>query len=129
MNWLKRIFIDGLPKLKQSFFHALQKLRVRFPALWRQRQLYKSVRTSDVPDKLAPGKVYLIGENDHLWSAALKCPGGCGTVLEINLVPDMRPQWKVTEDKDGVVTIEPSIWRKRDCGCHFRITRGMVRWY
>jgi GNAT superfamily N-acetyltransferase len=42
---------------------------------------------------------------------------------------DMRPQWKVTEDKDGVVTIEPSIWRKRDCGCHFRITRGMVRWY
>ena len=84
---------------------------------------------NDVPDKPAPGKVYLIGENGHLWSAALKCPGGCGTVLEINLVPDMRPQWEVTEDKDGVVTIEPSIWRKRDCGCHFRITRGVVRWY
>jgi hypothetical protein len=84
---------------------------------------------NDVPDKPAPGKVYLIGENGHLWSAALKCPGGCGTVLEINLVPDMRPLWKVTEDKDGVVTIEPSIWRKRDCGCHFRITKGVVRWY
>ena len=59
----------------------------------------------------------------------VKCPGGCGTVLEINLVPDMRPRWKVTEDKDGVVTIEPSIWRKKDCECHFRITRGIIRWY
>jgi hypothetical protein len=118
VNWFKRILFQGLGRL-----------RVRFPALWRQRQLYTSVRMNDLPDKPIPGKVYLIGENDHLWSAALKCPGGCGTLLEINLVPDMRPQWEITEDNYGVVTIEPSIWRKRDCGCHFRITSGIVRWY
>ena len=54
---------------------------------------------NDVPDKPAPGKVYLIGENGHLWSAALKCPGGCGTVLEINLVPDMRPYGRLPRTK------------------------------
>jgi hypothetical protein len=87
-----------------------------------------AIRVSDLPDKLDSGRVYLVGENGHLWSAALKCPGGCGNALEINLVPDMRPLWYVTEHEGGV-TIEPSIWRKRDCGCHFRITKGVVRWY
>jgi Family of unknown function (DUF6527) len=114
---------------KRIFFRELLKLRVRIPAFWYQRRVYTGIRTTDVPDKLESGKVYLIGENDHLWSAALKCPCGCGTVLEINLVPDIRPRWSVAEDKDGYVTIEPSIWRKKDCECHFRITRGMVRWY
>jgi hypothetical protein len=116
-------------RLKRIFFQGLQKLSSKLPTLGRRSKLYTAVRMNELPDKLAIGKVYLIGENDHLWSAALKCPGGCGTVLEINLVPDMRPLWHVTEDRDGVVTIEPSIWRKRDCGCHFRITKGVVRWY
>lgn len=117
MNWLK-----------QAFFKQLQKLRVRFPMLYRQQAPYSAVRVSDLPDKLEAGKVYLVGENEHLWSAALKCPGGCGIVLEMNLVPDTRPLWRVAEH-NGNVTIEPSIWRKKDCECHFRITNGIVRWY
>ncbi len=94
-----------------------------------KRVLYTAVHVNDLPDKYEGGRVYIVGENSHVWSAALKCPGGCGVLLEINLVPDMRPLWRIDENRDGTVTIEPSVWRKTDCKCHFRITDGRVRWY
>jgi len=114
---------------KLAFYRTLGWIRRRFPSTYRQRAPFAVVRESDVPDELESDCIYLIGEGEHLWSAAMKCPGGCGTVLEMNLVPDMRPLWHVALDAKGTVTIEPSIWRKRDCGCHFRITKGRVVWY
>ncbi len=115
--------------IKLAFFRTLGKLRRWLPLLRRQSVLFTAVQVDDIPDKLESGKVYLVGENNHFWSAALKCPGGGGNVLEINLVPDTRPLWRVTENSRGLVTVEPSIWRRRDCECHFRITDGKVSWY
>lgn len=115
-------------RIKRAVFRGIGLLRRWIPALGR-RAPYTAITVSDLPDKLEPGSVYLVGEGGHLWSAALKCPGGCGNVLEINLVPDMRPLWHITVHEGGIVTVEPSIWRQRDCRCHFRITNGQVRWY
>jgi hypothetical protein len=114
--------------LKLWFFKTLARARQTFPIL-QPNYRYSALHVADLPDKLEKGRVYVVGENGHHWSAGLKCPGGCGNVLEINLVPDMRPLWHFVENPDGTITIEPSIWRKRDCECHFRITNGRVRWY
>ena len=56
------------------------------------------------------------------------CPCGCGRVLHMNLLPDERPCWRVTRNVDGTVTLHPSVWRKKDCGSHFWLRNGRIRW-
>ncbi|WP_375692081.1 DUF6527 family protein [Pseudooceanicola sp. LIPI14-2-Ac024] len=46
----------------------------------------------------------------------------------MNLLQDERPCWRVTRHKDGLVSLHPSVWRKKDCGSHFWFKRGRVKW-
>lgn len=66
------------------------------------------------------------GGNDK-W-ACLKCPGGCGEVIRLNLSPKRRPCWRVKQDRLARPTLEPSIWQQNECGCHFFIRSGDVLW-
>lgn len=92
------------------------------------RPLYRAIHVDDVPDKLQPYKVYVAGEDGHAWSAAMLCPGGCGRVLEMNLLPDANPVWKLVEAADRRVTLSPSVWLKTDCGCHYFVQEGRIKW-
>lgn len=92
------------------------------------RPLYCAVHVDDLPDQLRPRKVYVAGEDGFAWSAAMLCPGGCGRVLEMNLLPDAIPVWKLTESTDRRVTLSPSVWLKTDCGCHFFLNEGRIKW-
>ena len=51
-----------------------------------------------------------------------------GRVLHMNLLPDERPCWRVTRNVDRTVTLHPSIWRNKDCGSHFWLRNGRIRW-
>jgi hypothetical protein len=46
----------------------------------------------------------------------------------MNLIPDTKPVWKLTEEQDGAVTLQPSVWRREGCGCHFVLHKGRVGW-
>jgi len=37
----------------------------------------ETIRVPELPDKLQPERLYLIGENGFLWIAVLLCPCGC----------------------------------------------------
>ena len=89
---------------------------------------YRSQHVTDLPDKLKPRIVYVVGEDGYDWSAAMLCPGGCGKTLEMNMVPDAHPVWKITEQPNGVVTLHPSVWLKTGCKCHFVLHHGLIRW-
>jgi hypothetical protein len=89
---------------------------------------YRSQRVSDAPERPEHNVVYIVGEDGYDWSAVMKCPGGCGKVLEMNLLPDAKPVWRVTEHEDGSVSLHPSVWLKTGCRCHFVLQRGGVRW-
>jgi hypothetical protein len=91
-------------------------------------RVYLSQRTADAPDRPEKNTVYIVGEDGYDWSAVMKCPGGCGKVLEMNLLPDAKPVWRVTEHGDGSVSLHPSVWLKTGCRCHFILQRGRVRW-
>ena len=60
--------------------------------------------------------------------ACMKCPGGCGEVINLSLNPNQRPRWQVSEDFWLRPTVHPSIHQKNDCGCHFWIKNGEVQW-
>jgi hypothetical protein len=99
-------------------------------ALWpiSRRGLYRARRVEDLPDRLARSTVYLVGEGEHVWQAALLCPCGCRDLIQLNLLPQTRPRWRYEEHAGRVVTLDPSVWRQRGCRSHFVLRHGRVRW-
>ena len=86
------------------------------------------VRAGEVPERLSPRHLYVVGERGEDWYAALACPCGCGAVIELNLVPPGRPCWKLIAHSDGTPTLTPSVWRQVDCRAHFFVRQGRIVW-
>ena len=86
------------------------------------------VRTEDLPERLSPAHLYVIGERGKDWFAAMSCPCGCGATIDLNLVPPGRPCWTLTVHPDGSPTLSPSVWREVDCRAHFFVRRGQIVW-
>jgi hypothetical protein len=108
---------------------------ILLPARWlvahwprRKLKLFRSERVDEFPDTLQRAKVYLAGEGDHLWAAAMICPCGCDEVIEMNLLKQVRPCWSVQEHQDGLVTLKPSVWRGKGCKSHFVLRHGRIDW-
>lgn len=91
--------------------------------------LFTAIRVEDLPDKLDIKKIYIVGEGEYLWFAAMICPCGCGETLKMGLMPDQRPRWTVSEHNDGSVSLHPSVWRKVGCKSHFWIKHGEIIWH
>lgn len=97
--------------------------------LWGTPIPLETIHLDELPDELKSDAVYLIGENGFLWSAALLCPCGCGSVIQLNLLPDAKPCWRVDEQADGTVSLAPSIWSRKGCDSHYFMRRGIVKWH
>jgi len=82
----------------------------------------------ELPDRLKSGTIYLVGEGEYLWYAAMLCPCQCGETLHMNLMPHSRPRWKVTRHQDGTVTLHPSVWRLMGCRSHFFVRCSRIVW-
>lgn len=110
---------------------AVTVLPKRIAALWPfgRRKIFRAIRVEEFPDTLEPLKVYLAGEGENLWAAAMICPCGCGDVIELNLLPQARPRWCAQEHADGTVSLVPSVWRRKGCQSHFVVKHGVIRWY
>lgn len=81
--------------------------RLRRGWLWLSRKIglsaepvetrYKVRRVDDEPEAVEAGFVYVIEDAGIAWAAAMSCPGGCGQLLHMNLIPDLEPVWHLTE--------------------------------
>ena len=58
----------------------------------------------------------------------LRCPCGCGDLLNLSLMASHDPNWKLKLDYLNRPTIYPSIWKKDGCESHFWITKGKIHW-
>jgi hypothetical protein len=85
------------------------------------------VRSEELPDKLKKHKLYAIGEGVP-WLAALQCPCGCGEIVQLSLLENDRPRWRLRKEKDGTATLSPSIWRSKGCKSHFFLRNGLIVW-
>lgn len=99
----------------------------RIFAKWFQ-QKYNVVYFEDLPMELVPNTVYLIGEKENPWQAAFICPCGCNATIQLSLLKDSKPRWKVYFEKKGAVSLSPSINRKIGCKSHFFIEKGKIDW-
>ena len=91
-------------------------------------QPLKTVRVEELPESLDPKDVYVLGEGNHLWFVAIVCPCGCRATLQMSLLADAKPRWRLIEHEDGTITLHPSVWRKIGCRSHFFLRRGLIQW-
>ena len=122
MSWLGIVFawlwsvIAFLPRKAARFWP------------WRKPKSYRYEHVDDFPDSLEGSKVYVAGEGENLWAAAMICPCGCGETIELNLLKDARPRWSAEKHSDGSVSLKPSVWRQKGCRSHFVVSHGRINW-
>lgn len=113
-------------KARKAARASAKKLRQKLPP--KKQKPYCFVHVDEMPETLKPLTVYLCGEAQYLWAAAMMCPCGCKQVINLNLLQKVRPRWSVKEHKDGTVTLTPSVWRQNGCRSHFILRQGRIQW-
>jgi len=58
----------------------------------------------------------------------MRCPCGCGHVIELLVVAEAKPRWDVAVDAKGRPTLSPSVWLQKGCRSHFWLRNGRIRW-
>lgn len=90
---------------------------------------YRTVLVDEaLPAQLTADTLYIVEDDGFIEQAAMLCPCGCKRTLQMNLLPDERPCWRLTQHPDGTASLFPSVWRKKDCGSHFWFRQGQVIW-
>lgn len=80
------------------------------------------------PKKILPRTLYVLTEDGMPWQAALMCPCGCRATLDLNLLPDERPQWSYSVNQRGAPSLNPSVNRHVGCKSHFFLRGGHIIW-
>lgn len=96
----------------------------------KKRQYFRFREILEFPDRVNEHIVYIVGEPDNKWVAVFKCPCGCNDTIQLNLLEDSKPSWRIVLHKKKKRSISPSINRIVNCKSHFNITKGgRVRWW
>lgn len=89
---------------------------------------YHIERVEDFPDAPKANILYVAGEGEHVWAAALICPCGCGEQIQLNLLKAASPRWTLHQDTAGQPSLKPSVWRRKGCRSHFFLRGGKIVW-
>jgi hypothetical protein len=84
-------------------------------------------RHSDAVDLIPRAGDVATVRRGALRSLAIRCPDGCGEVISVNLDPRTGPAWKLFE-REGRLTLYPSVWRENGCEAHFILWRDRLMW-
>lgn len=90
---------------------------------------YKIEKVQDALDNYSSRRIYLIKDiGQKAWLIQFKCPCGCNTIVNLNLIENASPRWRYFIDKKKRITIRPSVNRLVGCKSHFNIVDGKVFW-
>jgi hypothetical protein len=125
VNWVARLLAAIRAWLRRR--RPLPAPASTTPSLARAPGPLKVVRVEEDPDELDRDKIYAVGEGPHLWHISMLCPCGCDATISLNALADDSPQW-ILKEREGVPSIEPSIWRRTGCRSHFFVRAGRIEW-
>lgn len=111
----------------KKVFQIIRNAVRRATHVWTHRNRLRQISVDELPDVLRNRRLYLIGHASP-WSAALLCPCGCGEVINLSLLADDSPSWKISAGRDGLPSLSPSVWRTQGCRSHFFLQEGKVLW-
>jgi Family of unknown function (DUF6527) len=113
--------------MKRFFGSVWRVIHDAFEPLVLRKQFRRVMVVDELPDSLEFRRVYVVG-NGAPWSVAMLCPCGCGEIIQLSLLVNDSPRWKVSYDKKGLPTLSPSIWRTAGCRSHFFMRGGTIVW-
>ena len=109
-----------------------------FRALWhRIKSAYEDkwvVRKIEIakgdflPQKIPARNLVLVRDGEEDWSVGFVCPCGCTRTIELLLISDANPHWRLTRNQKGQPTLSPSIWLNEGCRSHFWVRDGKIVW-
>ncbi|MFV8577729.1 DUF6527 family protein [Ralstonia pseudosolanacearum] len=94
----------------------------------RLRGRYTILFVEELPDVLQARRLYAVGEDGRYWLAALKCPCGCGDIIQLPMIEGQRPRWALAQKGIRLPSLSPSIDRTAGCRSHFWLKQGVIRW-
>ncbi|KUM52207.1 DUF6527 family protein [Rheinheimera sp. EpRS3] len=80
------------------------------------------------PNRLPMRNLILAREDGEDWAVGFLCPCGCKRKIELMLIDEVKPNWKLTLDERSRPTIHPSVWLKVGCKSHFWLRNGKIIW-
>lgn len=93
------------------------------------KKYYSYLNVDEIPEEIEDNKMYHVGEGEFKWLLVFKCPCGCREIIQLNLLKEARPVWRVKIHDNREVSLYPSVNRQVNCKSHFNITRNSVRWW
>lgn len=91
-------------------------------------EAFEWTKVEHLPTPLSKRRLYVVGDDECEWAAAMSCPCGCGSIIHLSLAPDRRPSWRVRRHRGGTVSLLPSVWRTVGCRSHFVLYKGRIFW-
>lgn len=114
--------------MKRFFLNLLTRVNKTWSKWFPVRYRVVEVKGDQLPEVIPKNTLVHVIDDRESWSVGLKCPCGCGDTLELMLLTEIKPYWRLTIDKKGSPTLMPSIWRKNRCGAHFWLKKGVIYW-
>jgi hypothetical protein len=86
------------------------------------------IEGDSLPQSMPRRDLVLAREDGEDWCVGMRCPCGCGDIIELLVIAEAKPRWDVRADRERRPTLSPSVWRKTGCRSHFWVRRGRVQW-
>ena len=92
------------------------------------RRRLRIIEGDSLPSPMPRRDVVLARDDGEDWCVGMRCPCGCGYVIELLVVAEAKPRWDVAVDAKGRPTLSPSVWLQKGCRSHFWLRNGRIHW-
>ena len=101
---------------------------VRLRIIPKPAYLARLINKHPSPEDMAQGWVYVVGGRDYQKWAYFFCPTASSEIIQLSLMPNRRPRWRVNIDWLKRPTIHPSVRQLEGSYAHFWLRKGTIDW-
>jgi hypothetical protein len=76
------------------------------------------IEGDSLPSHMPKRDIVLARDDGEDWCVGMRCPCGCGYVIELLVIAEAKPRWDLEVDAKGWPTLTPSIWMQKGCRSH-----------
>lgn len=80
------------------------------------------------PQSLPRRDLLLLQADGEDWAIAMSCPCGCGQRVELPLIREATPRWRLEHSDGHSPSLFPSVWLREGCRAHYHVRGGKVVW-
>jgi hypothetical protein len=105
-----------------------RKIWTALKELFHPRLKVRIVAGDSLPKDMPRRDLVLARDDGEDWCVGMKCPCRCGRTIELLVIPEADPGWRIQIDNKGLPSLSPSVWLKDGCKSHFWVRHGRVEW-